>query len=105
MGLAKDAREGHGPEPLAFYGNFVVMEGSDMEGDVILRFSERQPFSTGSAKSRVVVALLALANERYFKVIVVCLAASRLPLCLCQRPTRYCACNAPTTLAKGMVAP
>ena len=29
---AKAAREGHDPQPLAFYGDFEVLEGSDMEG-------------------------------------------------------------------------
>ncbi|WP_447527912.1 DUF1330 domain-containing protein [Vreelandella sp. TE19] len=37
---AQAAREGHDPEPLAFYGDFEVMEGSDMEGAVILRFPD-----------------------------------------------------------------
>lgn len=37
---AKAAREGHDPQPLAFYGDFEVMEGSDMEGAVILRFPD-----------------------------------------------------------------
>ncbi|MCB8887923.1 DUF1330 domain-containing protein [Vreelandella malpeensis] len=37
---AKAAREGHAPEPLAFYGDFEVLEGSDMEGAVILRFPD-----------------------------------------------------------------
>ncbi|HCR98770.1 MULTISPECIES: DUF1330 domain-containing protein [Halomonas] len=37
---AKAAREGHDPKPLAFYGDFEVMEGSDMEGAVILRFPD-----------------------------------------------------------------
>ncbi len=37
---AKAAREGHAPKPLAFYGDFEVLEGSDMEGAVILRFPD-----------------------------------------------------------------
>ena len=37
---AKAAREGHDPQPLAFYGDFEVLEGSDMEGAVILRFPD-----------------------------------------------------------------
>ncbi|MGO2241565.1 MAG: DUF1330 domain-containing protein [Halomonas sp.] len=37
---AKAAREGHAPQPLAFYGDVEVMEGSSMEGAVILRFSD-----------------------------------------------------------------
>lgn len=37
---AKAAHEGHDPQPLAFYGDFEVMEGSDMKGAVILRFSD-----------------------------------------------------------------
>ncbi|MDR5886500.1 MULTISPECIES: DUF1330 domain-containing protein [Vreelandella] len=37
---AKAAREGHDPEPLAFYGDFKVLEGSAMEGAVILRFPD-----------------------------------------------------------------
>ena len=34
---AKAAREG---QPLAFYGDFEVLEGSGMEGAVILRFAD-----------------------------------------------------------------
>ena len=37
---AKAAREGHDPQPLAFYGDFEVLEGSAMEGAVILRFPD-----------------------------------------------------------------
>ena len=44
---AKAAREGHDPQPLAFYGDFEVLEGSAMEGGqshrlraVILRFPD-----------------------------------------------------------------
>ena len=37
---AKAAREGHDPQPLAFYGDVEVLEGSDMEGAVILRFPD-----------------------------------------------------------------
>ncbi|WP_447555448.1 DUF1330 domain-containing protein [Vreelandella sp. EE22] len=37
---AKAARGGHDPQPLAFYGDFEVLEGSDMEGAVILRFPD-----------------------------------------------------------------
>ncbi|MEL7965090.1 DUF1330 domain-containing protein [Vreelandella neptunia] len=37
---AKAAREGHAPQPLAFYGDFEVLEGSAMEGAVILRFPD-----------------------------------------------------------------
>ena len=37
---AKAAREGHDPQPLAFYGDFEVLEGSNMEGAVILRFPD-----------------------------------------------------------------
>ncbi|CAM3664329.1 DUF1330 domain-containing protein [Halomonas casei] len=37
---AKAAREGHDPQPLAFYGDVEVMEGSSMEGAVILRFPD-----------------------------------------------------------------
>ncbi len=37
---AQAAREGHDPQPLAFYGDFEVLEGSDMEGAVILRFPD-----------------------------------------------------------------
>ncbi|UYG00674.1 DUF1330 domain-containing protein [Halomonas sp. GD1P12] len=37
---ARAAREGHDPEPLAFYGDFEVLEGSAMEGGVILRFPD-----------------------------------------------------------------
>ncbi|HDZ46573.1 hypothetical protein LCGC14_0640150 [marine sediment metagenome] len=37
---AKAAREGHDPQPLAFYGDFDVLEGSAMEGAVILRFPD-----------------------------------------------------------------
>ncbi len=37
---AKAARGGHDPQPLAFYGDFEVLEGSAMEGAVILRFSD-----------------------------------------------------------------
>lgn len=37
---AKAAREGHDPQPLAFYGDFDVLEGSSMEGAVVLRFTD-----------------------------------------------------------------
>ncbi|WP_249979207.1 DUF1330 domain-containing protein [Vreelandella olivaria] len=37
---AKAARAGHDPQPLAFYGDFEVLEGSSMEGAVILRFPD-----------------------------------------------------------------
>ncbi|WAM49314.1 DUF1330 domain-containing protein [Vreelandella venusta] len=37
---AKAAREGHNLQPLAFYGDFEVLEGSAMEGAVILRFPD-----------------------------------------------------------------
>ncbi|MCO7228408.1 DUF1330 domain-containing protein [Halomonas sp. CnH100-B] len=37
---AQAAREGHDPQPLAFYGDFEVLEGSAMEGAVILRFPD-----------------------------------------------------------------
>ncbi|MFG6666067.1 DUF1330 domain-containing protein [Halomonas sp. HNIBRBA4712] len=37
---ARAAREGHDPQPLAFYGDFEMLEGSDMEGAVILRFPD-----------------------------------------------------------------
>lgn len=37
---AKAAREGHDPQPLAFYGDFEVLEGSAMEGAMILRFPD-----------------------------------------------------------------
>ncbi|XQU09299.1 DUF1330 domain-containing protein [Halomonas sp. LY9] len=37
---AKAARESHDPQPLAFYGDFEVLEGSAMEGAVILRFPD-----------------------------------------------------------------
>lgn len=37
---AKIAREGHDPQPLAFYGDIEVLEGSAMEGAVILRFPD-----------------------------------------------------------------
>lgn len=37
---AKAAREGHDPQPLAFYGDFEVLEGSAIEGAVILRFPD-----------------------------------------------------------------
>jgi|TARA_R110000851_G_scaffold140809_2_gene278304 uncharacterized protein (DUF1330 family) len=37
---AKAARAGHDPQPLAFYGDFEVLEGSAMEGAVILRFPD-----------------------------------------------------------------
>ena len=37
---AKAAREGHDPQPLAFYGDVEVLEGSAMEGAVILRFPD-----------------------------------------------------------------
>ena len=37
---AKAAREGHDPQPLAFYGDFDVLEGSGMEGAVVLRFPD-----------------------------------------------------------------
>ena len=37
---AQAAREGHDPQPLAFYGDFEVLEGSNMEGAVILRFPD-----------------------------------------------------------------
>lgn len=37
---AKAARAGHDPQPLAFYGGFEVLEGSAMEGAVILRFPD-----------------------------------------------------------------
>jgi uncharacterized protein (DUF1330 family) len=37
---AKAARKGHDPQPLAFYGDFEVLEGSAMEGAVILRFPD-----------------------------------------------------------------
>ena len=37
---AKAAREGHDPQPLAFYGDVEGLEGSDMEGAVILRFPD-----------------------------------------------------------------
>ncbi|WP_438454859.1 DUF1330 domain-containing protein [Vreelandella venusta] len=36
----KAAREGHNLQPLAFYGDFEVLEGSAMEGAVILRFPD-----------------------------------------------------------------
>ena len=35
---ARAAREGHPMERLAFYGNLDVLEGSSIEGCVILRF-------------------------------------------------------------------
>ncbi|KQC98336.1 MULTISPECIES: DUF1330 domain-containing protein [Acinetobacter] len=34
------AREGRDLTPLAFYGKFEVLEGSDIEGAVILRFPD-----------------------------------------------------------------
>ena len=44
---APAAREGHDLTPLAFYGDFEVLEGPAIEGGVILRFSECE-FSSGS---------------------------------------------------------
>jgi len=45
---AKAAREGHDPQPLAFYGDFEVLEGSAMEGAVILRFPDMPPPAPGT---------------------------------------------------------
>ncbi|BBI48828.1 hypothetical protein HORIV_12490 [Vreelandella olivaria] len=45
---AKAAREGHDPQPLAFYGDFEVLEGSAMEGAVILRFRIWLPPAPGT---------------------------------------------------------
>ena len=39
---APAAREGHDLTPLAFYGDFEVLEGPAIEGGVILRFSDMQ---------------------------------------------------------------
>lgn len=38
---APKARPGHDLTPLAFYGDFEVLEGNPMEGAVILRFPDK----------------------------------------------------------------
>jgi len=38
--MAKQARPGHDLTPLAFYGDFEVLEGSPVEGVVMLRFPD-----------------------------------------------------------------